>query len=94
MIVFQKDQMSDSHLPQKFVEVYQIDLPEILYHYTDQNGLLGIIERSEMWATKVQYMNDATEFGAVLDLACTRLEYFSMEKCYDTSTQSFKVACA
>lgn len=45
-----------------------------LYHYTDQAGLLGIIKETELWATKVQYMNDSTEFGRAVDLAKTRLE--------------------
>jgi hypothetical protein len=47
--------------------------PDTLYHYTDQRGLLGIIENVELWATKVQYMNDATEFGRAVDLAKMRL---------------------
>jgi hypothetical protein len=47
--------------------------PQSLYHYTDQGGLLGIIENKELWATKVQYMNDATEFGRAVDLAKVRM---------------------
>src|SRR4051794_36310956 len=38
----------------------------ILYHYTTQKGLLGIVESAEIWATDVQYLNDASEFN----LAC------------------------
>jgi hypothetical protein len=43
-------------------------VPEIVYHYTDQNGLLGILEKKELWCTHMAYMNDATEyeFGATL----------------------------
>ena len=37
------------------------DLPDMLYHYTSAEALLGIIEHSEMWCTEVLYMNDATE---------------------------------
>ena len=33
-----------------------------LYHYTDQNGLLGIIKSKEIWATHHQCLNDAQEF--------------------------------
>jgi hypothetical protein len=48
--------------------------PDTLYHYTDQAGLLGIIRETEFWATKVQYMNDATEFGRAIGLAKGRME--------------------
>jgi hypothetical protein len=37
--------------------------PPTLYHYTDQRGLLGILNSFEFWATKIQYLNDASEFG-------------------------------
>jgi hypothetical protein len=37
-------------------------LPERLYHYTDQAGLFGISRSSELWATQIQYLNDAREF--------------------------------
>lgn len=43
--------------------------PRKLYHYTNQRGLLGIVETQQFWATKVQYMNDATEFGLSLEIA-------------------------
>jgi hypothetical protein len=44
-------------------------LPELLFHYTDQKGLLAILTTGELWATKVQYMNDSTEFGLAVALA-------------------------
>jgi hypothetical protein len=43
--------------------------PEVLYHYTGQAGLLSIINTAELWATKIQYMNDATEFNLALSIA-------------------------
>lgn len=49
------------------------DPPERLYHYTDQVGLLGIVETGQLWATKVQYMNDTTEFSLSIKLAKDRL---------------------
>jgi hypothetical protein len=36
-------------------------LPELLYHYTDQKGLLGIIENKCLWATHSQFLNDLSE---------------------------------
>jgi hypothetical protein len=47
--------------------------PAILYHYTDQKGLLGIIESRQLWATKVQYLNDSTEFNLAVEIAKQRL---------------------
>jgi hypothetical protein len=48
----------------------------LLYHYTDQNGLKGILENKQVWATHVGYLNDSTElhlgwskaWGALFDL--------------------------
>ncbi|MBN2240655.1 MAG: DUF2971 domain-containing protein [Dehalococcoidales bacterium] len=34
----------------------------LLYHYTNQEGLMGILKSQELWATKIQYMNDSYEF--------------------------------
>src|SRR6267154_2871182 len=42
--------------------------PALLYHYTDQNGLLGIIKNREIWATHHQCLNDTQEFLHAKDL--------------------------
>lgn len=36
-------------------------LPEILYHYTDKAGLVGIVEAGKLWATHIGYLNDESE---------------------------------
>ena len=36
--------------------------PERLYHYTTADGLLGIIQQQEIWATHSQYLSDLLEF--------------------------------
>src|SRR4051812_1721719 len=36
--------------------------PRFLYHYTDQNGLLGIVKHKKIWATHHQYLNDTQEY--------------------------------
>lgn len=38
-----------------------IEIPKVLYHYTTQEGISGIFKEKELWATKIHYMNDATE---------------------------------
>ncbi len=35
--------------------------PPLLYHYTDHDGLVGVIESKALWATEVSYLNDLTE---------------------------------
>ena len=42
--------------------------PEVpLFHYTDTNGLIGIAEKCEMWATHVRHLNDTAEYFNALD---------------------------
>jgi len=41
--------------------------PKLLYHYTDQKGLLGIIENECLWATHSQFLNDLSEYRIVFD---------------------------
>ena len=48
-------------------------VPEILYHYTTQQGLLGVATSDALWATKVQYMDDSTEFRLAQILAADRI---------------------
>ena len=43
--------------------------PSVLYHYTTQDGLLGILKESTLRATKIQYLNDASELVMPLQLA-------------------------
>lgn len=35
--------------------------PGLLYHYTDGYGFQGIVERDQIWATEVRFMNDRSE---------------------------------
>ncbi len=67
--------MSDKpYEPEAFAKQFYKPPPDVLYHYTGQTGLAGIVENEELWATKIQYMNDATEFGLALRLAREWLE--------------------
>src|SRR5436305_12495445 len=42
--------------------------PAVLYDYTTQQGLLGIIRDREIWASHTQYLNDVLEFRHAIDL--------------------------
>jgi len=39
--------------------------PDVLYHYTPQAGLLGIVASDSIWATDIYALNDWTEFRHV-----------------------------
>ena len=42
---------------------------EILYHYTTQQGFLGILKDREIWASSILHLNDASEFRYGVDIA-------------------------
>jgi len=65
---------TDSFSPPTFEEhLNSIPKEDVVYHYTDQAGLLGIVESNAFWATKIQYMNDSTEFNYALTMTKQRL---------------------
>lgn len=48
--------------------------PIIIYHYTDINGLLGMIVTGKIWATHVSRLNDSSEYhhGTKIVADCVR----------------------
>lgn len=42
--------------------------PAALFHYTDQQGLIGISSSRSVWASGIRYLNDGREFALCLDL--------------------------
>jgi len=45
-----------------------------MYHYTTQDGLLGILTEGSLWATKIHYMNDASELVLPFQIASSILK--------------------
>jgi Protein of unknown function (DUF2971) len=43
--------------------------PDILYHYTSQSGLIGMLNTKKIWASSIHYLNDSKEFALALKLA-------------------------
>lgn len=62
---------------------------ELLYHYTDPTGLLGILKSRSVWATKIQYMNDAEEFAHAISVAKGVLRQMARE----SGSESFSRCC-
>jgi hypothetical protein len=51
------------------------ELPaEPLFHYTTQQGLLGIIRDKTLWATSISHLNDSREYHFALDLLIKRVK--------------------
>lgn len=48
--------------------------PATLYHYTDTNGLYGIIDSGKIWATNIKYLNDASEITYAQQLVADTLK--------------------
>lgn len=42
-------------------------MEDLLYHYTSQDGLIGIIESKSIWASNIHYLNDSKEFQHAID---------------------------
>jgi Protein of unknown function (DUF2971) len=55
----------------------------MLFHYTNHDGLLGILDSRAIWATDVRALNDSTEFDAALDWAQGSL--MQLKKSLDSS---------
>jgi hypothetical protein len=57
-----------------------VDPSYLLYHYTDQNGLLGIINKGSIWATHYQYLNDTSEFQKAKEILFSLLKRYSQDE--------------
>ncbi len=49
------------------------NIPHKLYHYTNLDSLIGIVDKKEIWFTNVEYLNDITEFNEGKKLFLTNL---------------------
>lgn len=58
----------------KIESLFSLPEQDVLYHYTSQQGLLGILRDRQIWASKIQYLNDTQELRLALDLARRSLE--------------------
>lgn len=62
----------------RIAEEYPIELektptPPILHHYTDDNGLIGILKSGHLWLTDVFYLNDPSEMKYGVTIATEML---------------------
>jgi hypothetical protein len=65
--------------------------PGLLYHYTNQNGLLGILNSKTIWATHIRYLNDLEEYKAGVQFVERVIEETRVQGLIDKETEdSFK----
>jgi Protein of unknown function (DUF2971) len=50
------------------------DIPDIIYHYTTQGGLLGLMKSKKIWATNILFLNDSKEFNHTIQIALQLLK--------------------
>jgi hypothetical protein len=50
------------------------DVPEVIYHYTNSVGLLGILSSQELWLGDIEFMNDAEELAYARPALVAELE--------------------
>jgi hypothetical protein len=53
--------------------------PVKLYHYTDLDGLMGILNTGQLWATDVKFMNDMSEYDHANEMIKTELSAMETE---------------
>ena len=47
--------------PKPILDKYSSSIPDIIFHYTSPEGLIGIITNSELWFSRYDCLNDASE---------------------------------
>jgi len=68
--------------------------PDLLWHYTDAGGLLGIVQDELLWATDTRFLNDATELHYGLDLARDSLRGYAAHAGLKLNTVRFLTGLA
>jgi len=55
------NQILKFHYQRETITPKQMPPRGLLYHYTTADGLKGIIEKNELWATSAYFLNDSAE---------------------------------
>ncbi|MFC1489722.1 DUF2971 domain-containing protein [Candidatus Latescibacterota bacterium] len=62
----------------------------LIYHYTDANGLKGIVQSQLLWGSNSQYLNDPTEYEYGLSIAMEKLKK-GIDERVSSDTEIYKV---
>jgi hypothetical protein len=61
---------------QRLQQLSSSPIPNPLYHYTDTRGFMGIVSKHELWASRIDFLNDASEIPYARGLMKERLKHF------------------
>lgn len=67
-------------------------LPETLTHYTNLNGLKGIIESRQIWASNVSFLNDRRELHFGLEATIKVIQQLATKSALSKWSKALKVA--
>lgn len=62
---------------------------EILYHYTDARGLLGIVQSGQLWASNAAFLNDSTEVVYMRDVLADVAQEFRKKYQVDAEIRDY-----
>ncbi len=68
-------------LLQNLEDIFTERPDKVLYHYTDQKGLYGILREGEIWASHSQYLNDSEEYKCAISLVRRHIEKRIQREC-------------
>ena len=55
-------------------------MADVVYHYTDAAGLLGILKTRELWCTHIAFLNDKQEWRHGVEMSLEALRQLAAEK--------------
>ena len=70
-------------------EQFKSGAEELLFHYTTQDGLLGILRERKLWCTHIAYLNDASEYSFTASQYEEALQALSAEQGRDDQMQDY-----
>lgn len=65
-----------NQIEEELNEFLEGKLPNKLFHYTNLNGLIGILDSSEIWLSNMYFLNDKNEFELGLKFVIEQLESY------------------
>ena len=65
-----------NQIDEELNEFLESKLPNELFHYTNLNGLMGILNTSELWLSNMYFLNDKNEFELGLKFVIEQLESY------------------
>ncbi len=67
-----------------------VDSDTLLYHYTDVNGLLGIVQSNTLWATEAAFLSDPVEMHYSARLIKQVIDDYCAKNPYDLATEQLE----